>query len=74
MSDVLLLKNKRKKDISFYGAGGKTLKYIKTRTGKSDIPKDKKRNALLPGKRISKFGKIYYEKRKNRSDLLGKKY
>ena len=29
---------------------------------------DKKRQALPPGKRISKNGKIYYEYRSNRSD------
>ncbi len=38
-------------------------------TGKSNIARDKKREALMPGKRISKTGKIYYEFRKNRSDL-----
>jgi len=26
---------------------------------------------LLPGKRISKSGKVYWETRKNRSDLKG---
>ena len=52
---------------------GKTIKYEDKRTGKTNILIDKKRNALLPGKRISKTGKIYYEKRKNRSDLLKKK-
>jgi len=34
---------------------------------------DKKRQALPPGKRISKNGKIYYEYRSNRSDLNKKK-
>jgi len=44
---------------------------LKTRDhqiGKTTISIDKKRDALLPGKRRSKAGKIYYEYRKNRSD------
>ena len=36
--------------------------------GKSDMVRDAERKALLPGKRISKSGKIYWETRKNRSD------
>ena len=58
----------------FIGSGkGRTIKYEDSRTGKTNIPRDKKRSALTPGKRISKSGKIYYEKRKNRSDLKGTK-
>lgn len=30
---------------------------------------DSERKALMPGKRISKSGKIYWETRRNRSDL-----
>jgi len=39
-------------------------------TGKADTEKDidSKRKALLPGKRISKNGKVYWETRANRSD------
>ncbi len=45
----------------------------KTQTGKrKSIKKDRKRKALAPGKRISKNGNIYYERRRNRSDLKGK--
>lgn len=42
-------------------------------TGKTNVKRDKARKALPPGKRISKTGKIYYEGRKNRSDLPGSK-
>lgn len=42
-------------------------------TGKTKLKRDKKRDALAPGKRISKSGNVYYEYRKNRSDLTGKK-
>lgn len=43
-------------------------------SGKSiDSKRDRIFKALRPGKRISKRGKIYYEYRKNRSDLKGKK-
>jgi len=37
--------------------------------GTSNIRRDKARDALRPGKRISETGKVYWEKRKNRSDV-----
>lgn len=42
-------------------------------TGKSNLSRDKKLAALVPGKRISKNGNVYYEYRKNRSDRRGSK-
>ena len=45
--------------------------------GTSNIEKDKKRQALAPGKRKSASGRTYYEYRANRSDagkLLGTKH
>jgi len=51
----------------------RTLKWKDYQTGKSDKSRDKKREALLPGKRISKTGKTYYEYRKSRSDKKGSK-
>ena len=45
--------------------------------GSSNIEKDKKRQALAPGKRKSASGRTYYEYRANRSDagkLLGTKH
>lgn len=42
-----------------------------TQKGKTDKVRDKERHALLPGKRISKTGKIYWETRTNRSDSSG---
>ena len=41
----------------------------KDQVGKSNYARDVVRKALASGKRISKNGKIYYEARKNRSDL-----
>ena len=41
--------------------------------GKSIKALDDKRKALLPGKRISKTGNVYWETRKNRSDEKGKR-
>lgn len=41
--------------------------------GKTNKSRDKKREALMPGKRISKTGKVYWETRKNRSDAPGEK-
>lgn len=40
-------------------------------TGKSVISRDKTRDALVPGKRVSRYGKTYWETRKNRSDNPG---
>ena len=39
--------------------------------GKSDKVIDESRKALVPGKRVSKKGNIYWETRKNRSDQKG---
>ena len=41
--------------------------------GTTNVKRDAKRKALLPGKRVSKTGKTYWETRKNRSDSPGKK-
>jgi hypothetical protein len=44
------------------------------RTGKiKDVLRDAARKAMLPGKRLSKTGNVYYEYRRNRSDAFGKK-
>lgn len=47
-------------------------------TGSSSAAKDRARKALAPGRRVSKTGSVYYERRKNRSDkpgmLAGEKY
>lgn len=40
--------------------------------GTSNLSRDRKLKALAPGKRISKKGNIYYENRKNRSDVKGR--
>ena len=50
----------------------RVIEVTKTQVGKTDRKRDMKRKAMPPGKRISKNGKIYYERRKNRSDKLGK--
>ena len=46
---------------------------ILKQVGKSIKAKDEKRKALMPGKRISKTGKEYWETRKNRSDAKDSK-
>jgi len=50
----------------------KILKILPQKGYRIDIERDKSRKALLPGKRISKTGKTYWETRKNRSDSLHK--
>ena len=47
----------------------KNLKKSDYQIGKSIKSIDIKRKALAPGKRISKTGKVYWESRRNRSDL-----
>jgi len=51
---------------------GVVLKAKKRQTGESVEKNDKKRTALGAGKRKSASGKIYYEYRKNRSDIKKK--
>jgi hypothetical protein len=49
---------------------GKELINIKRQSGKKpNIPADQAIMALFPGKRMSDTGKIYWETRRNRSDL-----
>lgn len=48
----------------------------KRQTGSTHLREDKQKQALPPGRRTSKNGKVYYERRANRSDvgkLLGGK-
>jgi hypothetical protein len=48
----------------------KVLKVVKRQSGeRKSLRLDRLRKALPPGKRRSKSGKIYYEYRRNRSDL-----
>jgi len=46
---------------------------VSKQVGGSNFKVDEKRRALLPGKRVSKSGKIYWETRRNRSDSSGSK-
>ena len=68
-----LMKDKLKRETSPFGFKNirKSLTKRNDQVGKTNISRDKKRKAMPPGKRISKTGKIYYEGRKNRSDLSG---
>lgn len=47
----------------------RVLKQVAKNKTNKDI--DSKRKALMPGKRISKTGKVYWETRANRSDSKG---
>lgn len=66
---------KRELEKEYKAIGFKSLRKIekvsRTQKGKSIKSKDISKEALPPGKRRSKLGKIYYEYRKNRSDLPG---
>lgn len=61
------------KEFSSLGKGKARIIKIGIKQKGKESALDKKRTALPAGKRISKFGKIYYEYRKNRSDLEGGK-
>ncbi len=56
----------KKKLVSTRGADRQT-----TGTPNDSIKADRKRKALAPGKRVSKSGNIYYERRRDRSDKPG---
>lgn len=48
------------------------MKYRPRQTGKrKDLALDRKRRAKKPGRRVSKNGNVYYENRRNRSDVKG---
>ena len=50
------------------------LRVVKKRTGRiRSLKRDRKRSAMPPGWRVSKRGRVYYEARRNRSDLPGSK-
>lgn len=50
----------------------RTIKVSEHQTGKpKSRNRDKRRRALPPGKRVSRTGKIYWENRRNRSDMPG---
>jgi hypothetical protein len=49
----------------------KSKKAKNRQTGTSSRPADQRRHARRPGKRKSKGGSTYYERRKNRSDVPG---
>ena len=63
----------KKKLVSTRGADRQT-----PGTPNNSIKADRKRKALAPGRRTSKSGNVYYERRRDRSDkpgqLLGEKY
>lgn len=65
-------KPKRKSGQTTLGQHGpKVLRAKHKQTGSSSIERDKRRKAMEPGKRRSASGRIYYETRKNRSDIRG---
>jgi hypothetical protein len=64
-----MAKRKRKRYKIIYKSP-KVLKVLDYQTGKRiSLRRDRKRKALPPSKRRSKSGRIYWETRRNRSDL-----
>lgn len=55
------------------GSYGPKTKRVYKQTGKSNEKRDKKRKAKAPGWRRTAHGTVYYETRKNRSDMPGKR-
>jgi len=55
------------------GSYGPKTKRVYKQTGKSNESRDSKRKAKAPGYRRTARGTVYYETRKNRSDMPGKK-
>lgn len=51
----------------------KVIKRLEQTGSRTDILRDLRRKALMPGKRISKTGKVYWETRRNRSDRIGRR-
>ena len=71
-----LLKAEMDKDFEAVGFRNKRRNLrVLEQTQKNKVNKvvDSQRKALLPGKRISKAGKVYWETRRNRTDTKGSK-
>lgn len=64
-------KTPKKKKANMISVGTNVKKFNKGRSA-SNIIRDKQRRAMLPGKRTSADGNIYYEKRSNRADVSKK--
>jgi hypothetical protein len=65
---------KKKSGQTKIGAYGRRVLKASTRqTGRSHTKRDSARKAMQPGKRRSASGRVYYEHRKNRSDLRGRR-
>jgi len=61
-------RRKKRRMRHYHGSAG--MIYVKRRqTGKSNKSRDRRYSARKPGKRRSGSGKIYYEYRKNRTDI-----
>jgi len=50
---------------------GRVIRKLKQTKERVDLPRDEARKAMLPGKRVSKGGKVYWETRASRSDNQG---
>jgi hypothetical protein len=71
---ILGIKTKKRKTRKTKLKKPRVLKVVKYQTGgRASLKADRVRKALPPGKRISKSGRVYWETRRNRSDLPGKK-
>jgi hypothetical protein len=67
---------KKVKNIANFSGGmnrSDTIKVMPQKGRIISLPRDEGRGALLPGKRRSKTGKVYWETRFNRSDAGGSK-
>jgi hypothetical protein len=73
IDEILGIKTKKRRTRKTKLKKPKVLKVVNYQTGKrASVKADRERKALPPGKRISKSGRVYWETRKNRSDLPGK--
>jgi hypothetical protein len=52
---------------------GRTIKVLEQTGTRKSLHKDRQFKAKLPGERISATGNIYWETRRNRSDVKGKR-
>jgi hypothetical protein len=67
MSDLFKAEKEKEFSALSFKNQRRNLRQLK-QVGKTNVPRDKVRDALMAGKRVSKNGKVYWETRKNRSD------
>lgn len=69
------IESEKQKSYGYMGSDKSKRKNLRQlpQRGKTNIKRDVVRKGMLPGKRVSVTGQVYWETRKNRTDAKGSK-